>query len=204
MRVVLAAVSTHLFSITGILLLRTSAIYSGSRRVIIPLSIVYVVRPHGNLMGTSETHCTTRRRRLLGSRLPGIISVQHPVSNFQAQVVNTHLTGGIQSDGQPPNSLFKGCYFVRSDGVATFTILVLLALELGNNSTVRAPARRLNLISAAVVLTARGGFSNRTPTPPPLAFGTQLQTLVRSGTPLVKVLYRDSELFSRVLLPRVR
>ena len=41
----LAALDTHLRLFAAILLLRTIAIYSGSKRVTIPLTITYVVRP---------------------------------------------------------------------------------------------------------------------------------------------------------------
>ena len=41
----LVVLDTHPKSFAAILLLRTYAIYSGSKRVTIPLTIIYVVRP---------------------------------------------------------------------------------------------------------------------------------------------------------------
>lgn len=108
-------------------------------------------------------------------------------------MADARLTGGIKSDGQPPNSLFNGCFLVRRDGVAFYTILVLLVLELGNNFTVRATTHVLKPLPATVIVTVRGGFRNRTSTQ--LSFDCELilRTLVRSDAPLLKVVYRDCE-----------
>ena len=89
-------------------------------------------------------------------------------------MADARLTGGIKSDGQPPNSQFNGCFLVRRDGVAFYTILVLLVLELGNNFIVRATTHVLKPLPATVIVTIRGGFRNRT--------STQLTTVVRLRT----------------------
>ena len=55
-RVTSAAASAHLWLFLAILLLRTNAIYSGSKRVVIPLTSGYVVRPQDGLPGCLEVH----------------------------------------------------------------------------------------------------------------------------------------------------
>jgi len=51
MVIALDILGTHFQSFSGILLLRTVAIYSGSKLVVIPLSIAYVVRPQHSFTG---------------------------------------------------------------------------------------------------------------------------------------------------------
>ena len=116
--------------------------------------------------------------------------------------MNAHLTDGIQSDDQLPNSLFKGCFLVRKGGVPFYTISVLLVLELGN-LTVHPTAHRLKPLLVAVILTVREGFRNCTSTRRSFDPELILQTLVRSDIPLLKVVYRDSEPPSSVLSPIV-
>lgn len=87
--------------------------------------------------------------------------------------------------------------------MAFYTILVLIVLELGNNFTIRPTAQCLKLLPAAVILTIRGGFRNRGFTHRSFDGELILRTLVHSDTPLLKVVYRDSEPFSSVLSPRI-
>lgn len=80
-----------------------------------------------------------------------------------------------------------------------FDFLSLLIFELGqSNFAVRAAAYSLNPMTAVVILTVRRGFGDcmsivtpRSTTIP------NLRTVVYSGTPLLRVLYRDSETAQR-------
>lgn len=54
------------------------------------------------------------------------------------QMANGHSADDAQSVGQPPSTLFKGCYLVQRGAIIFFNFLILLTLELGNTSIVRA------------------------------------------------------------------
>ena len=54
--VLLAILDTHPKSHPGILLLRTNAVYTRSKRVMIPLTTAYTVRPQFSFAGMFETY----------------------------------------------------------------------------------------------------------------------------------------------------
>ena len=90
--------------------------------------------------------------------------------------------------------MLKGYNFVRRDGVVFFSLVVLLVWEFSNDSTIRVIAHSLNLMAAVVILTVKKGLSDGTSRRPHAMMILNLRTLVHlAGTPLLRVIYRDSE-----------
>ena len=122
------------------------------------------------------------------------------MGRFQVQVVSVYLNGGTITVGPPPNPLIEGCYLVQRSVIIFFDFLILLVFELGEGGfAFRIHAYSLNSITVVVVLTVKNGY--RDCTPPQLLVRLRYSSfpvLVNSGTPLLRVIYRDSKpLFSR-------
>ena len=104
------------------------------------------------------------------------------------------LNDWIWTVGPPPNILIGGCYLVQRGMVIFFNFLILLFFELGQDYfAVCADAYSLNLNS-------RRNLDHKEHVPRlyvSTTFRTTVcltyRTLVRSGTPLLRVIYRDSE-----------
>jgi len=84
------------------------------------------------------------------------------------------------------------CYYTQLGGMDFFVydFLVLLCFELGNKLMIRATIHQLILIVVVVVLTIWRGFHDCTP-PPLNRSRYSISPLGFSGTPLVRVMYRD-------------
>ena len=97
------------------------------------------------------------------------------------------------------------CYYVQlSERMYFFVydLAALLCFEISNNFIICAATHQLIPIVVVVVLTIWRGFRDRTPTLPPSRSWCSISPLVSSGTPLVRVVYRDGEPLTTTLSPK--
>lgn len=153
--------NAHPRSFLDILPLRTSAIYSGSKRVTISLSITYLVcRPWFSFI-----------RPVRDSLFPQTMVVVQLIIYFHHRVVVCEsLPGssyqhywyrGVRSVNPSPTSRFNACDVTRRDAKTIFNLSLFLAFELCQSKpSLYAPICSQDLATVIVILTVWRRFCN--------------------------------------------